>query len=85
MVDKVNGEEDDRSITATVIKDIRSLKYDFNQCCISFTRRENNCISHKLAKFAMNLANVTEWKHTFPVWLLEITQADLVRQWPQCL
>ena len=79
VVDKMNGKENDLT-TATMIKDIRRLKYEFDECCMSFTRRENNFVSHKLAKFAINLTNVIEWKQTFLVWLLETARADSLKQ-----
>ena len=42
-------------VIATIVMDIKKLKDDFDEHRFSFARRENNYVSHKLAKFAMNL------------------------------
>ena len=75
VVKIVYGKEDDVG-TATVVHDIRELKSKFDECCFAFTNRVNNFVSHNLAKLAVNLEQVTEWKENFPAWLLEHAQVD---------
>ena len=74
VVKPICREEDD-TIIATVVYDIRELKSKFDECCFTFTNRVNNSVSPNLAKLAINLEQVTEWKEDFPVWLLEQAQA----------
>ncbi|XP_027166107.1 uncharacterized protein LOC113766078 [Coffea eugenioides] len=79
VVDKINAREEEVSI-ATIQLDIWRLMKDFDKCCCSYTRRSNNYVSHYLAKFAITLIDVAEWKLSFPAWLLELAQADLQEQ-----
>nr|XP_027120691.1 uncharacterized protein LOC113737705 [Coffea arabica] len=76
VVDKINAHEEEISI-ATILLDIWRLKTEFSKCCFSFTRRSNNSVSHHIAKYAIDLIDVAEWKCDFPAWLLELAQADL--------
>ncbi|XP_071912962.1 uncharacterized protein [Coffea arabica] len=75
VIDRINSGENDVEI-ATVLSDIEKLKLSFYECCFSFTRRKSNSVSHQVAKFATNLKETAEWKSDFPVWLLELVQAD---------
>ena len=43
IIDKINGEMED-VLLHTVLQDIKSLQKEFNDCCFSFTRREDNTI-----------------------------------------
>ena len=79
VVDKINAKEEVASI-ATIQLDIWRLMKEFYKCCCSFTRRSNNYVSHYLAKFAITLIDVAEWKLSFPAWLLELVQADVQEQ-----
>ncbi|XP_071939482.1 uncharacterized protein [Coffea arabica] len=79
VVDKLNTNEEEASI-ATILLDIRKLKEDFDECCFSFTKRRNNSVSHHVAKFAISLIDIAQWKYDFPIWLLELVQADSVEQ-----
>ena len=54
VVKTICREEDD-TIIATVVYDIRELKSKFDECCFTFTNRVNNSVSHNLAKMAINL------------------------------
>ena len=76
VVDKINAQEEEISI-ATILVDIWRLKTEFYKYCFSFTRRSNNFVSHHIAKYAIDLIEVAEWKCDFPTWLLELAQADL--------
>ncbi|XP_027099177.1 uncharacterized protein [Coffea arabica] len=76
VVDKINAYEEESSI-AIILADIWSLRTKFDKCCFSFTRGSNNSVSHQLAKFAIDLKDIAEWKCDFPAWLLELAQADL--------
>ncbi|XP_027086455.2 uncharacterized protein [Coffea arabica] len=79
VVDRINARKEEVSI-ATIQLDIWRIMKDFDKCCCSFTRRNNNYVSHYLAKFAITLIDVAEWKFSFPAWLLELAQADLQEQ-----
>ena len=79
VVDKINAREEEVSI-AIIQLDIWRMMKEFDQCCFSYTRRSNNYVSHYLAKFAITLIDVAEWKFSFPAWLLELAQADLQEQ-----
>nr|XP_027120699.1 uncharacterized protein LOC113737717 [Coffea arabica] len=75
VVDELNREDNDR-IGSVVIEDIRVLKKNFDECCFTFTRRVNNFVSHTLAKLAICLEDLAEWKDNFPAWLHELAQSD---------
>ncbi|XP_027151850.1 uncharacterized protein LOC113751902 [Coffea eugenioides] len=79
VIDRILKDMDD-VVLSTVLQDIKLLKHNFEKCCFSFVRREFNSISHKSAKFALNLGSVVDWKACFPVWLLDSAQADVEEQ-----
>ncbi|XP_027177900.1 uncharacterized protein LOC113777055 [Coffea eugenioides] len=76
VIDKTKKDTDD-VVISTVLQDIKLLKHNFEECCFSFVRREFNSVSHKLARFALNLGFVADSKACFPVWLLDSAQADI--------
>ena len=53
VVDRINREEDDVVIT-TIASDIKKLNYNFDKKKLSFARRMNNSVNHRIAKFAAN-------------------------------
>nr|XP_027120600.1 uncharacterized protein LOC113737594 [Coffea arabica] len=75
VVEELNREGNDR-IGSAVLEDIRSIRDFFDECCFTFIRRVNNSISHTLAKLAVILENLAEWKKAFPAWLYELVQMD---------
>lgn len=77
IIDKVTGDAEEDSLTSTVIRDIRNLQSYFYKCCFSFARRENNYVSHRIAKFSINCLDDTKWEGNFPAWLTETAQADV--------
>ena len=81
MVDKLGEETAVDAQLCTIIKDsIKQLSLAFDKCCFSFTKRENNHVSHSLAKFTVNLKFETVWKTDFPAWLTDAVQADVEKQ-----
>ncbi|XP_071924705.1 uncharacterized protein [Coffea arabica] len=44
----------------TIVEDILRLRDKFEQCYFSFVKREGNCVSHYLAKFAMQVTSDIE-------------------------
>ncbi|XP_071913980.1 uncharacterized protein [Coffea arabica] len=76
VIDKTKKDTDD-VVISTVLQDIKLLKHNFEECCFSFVRREFNSVSHKLARFALNLGFVADSKACCPVWLLDSAQADI--------
>ncbi|XP_071923288.1 uncharacterized protein [Coffea arabica] len=79
VIDKIEkGMED--VVTSTVLQDIKLLQYNFEECWFSFVRRDFNFVSHSLAKFALKLDAIVDWKANFPVWLLDCAQADVEEQ-----
>lgn len=81
-IDNLLNEEGMQLADTAVLSDIRKLKYKFDKCCFSFTKRENNYVSHRLAKFAVKCLVNVEWKVKFPCWLLESARADSEGQLP---
>ena len=53
------------------------LQREFRECYFSFVRREGNHVSHKLAKYAINLISEVKWKDSFPLWLVNLDRADV--------
>ena len=75
MVDKLGEETAVDAQLCTIIKDsIKQLSLAFDKCCFSFTKRENNHVSRRLAKLE------TVWKTDFPAWLTEAAKADIEEQ-----
>ncbi|XP_027109537.1 uncharacterized protein [Coffea arabica] len=79
VIDRIQGDSDDVLIS-TVLQDIKLLKQNFKECCFSFVHREFNSVSHTFARYALNLGSIVDWKACFPVWLLDIAQADVEEQ-----
>ncbi|XP_071933905.1 uncharacterized protein [Coffea arabica] len=50
----------DNVVISTALQDIKLLKHNFEECCFSFVRRKFNSVSHKSAKFALNLGSVVD-------------------------
>ncbi|XP_071933645.1 uncharacterized protein [Coffea arabica] len=75
VINDINSTNDE-AVRCTVISDIRKLKYRFDECCFAFTKRENNSVSHTLARKALQMECPAEWKECFPGWLLELAHAD---------
>ena len=79
VINRIQKDTDD-VVISTILQDIKLLKHNFEECCFSFVRREFNFVSHKLAKFTLNVGSVVDWKACFPVWLLDSAQADVEEQ-----
>ena len=79
VVNKIKAREEEVSI-GIIQMDIWRLIQNFDKCYFSHTKRSNNSVSHKLAKFAIKLIDSAERKYSFPAWLLELVQADVQEQ-----
>ena len=66
VIDKLEEDAEDDPQISTITKDIKRLKLSLDKCHFSFTKRENNYVSHRLAKFAVNLNFETVWKTDSP-------------------
>ncbi|XP_071901099.1 uncharacterized protein [Coffea arabica] len=77
MVDKLNDRNAENPITGTILADNLLLSQGFEKCYFSFVRREGNCVSHKLAKFAISLKDEIYWLDSFPTWLTCLAKTDV--------
>ncbi|XP_071924136.1 uncharacterized protein [Coffea arabica] len=77
MVDKLKDKNADDPITGTILADILLLSRSFEECYFSFVRREGNCVSHKLARFAISLKDEICWLDSFPTWLTCLAKTDV--------
>jgi ribonuclease HI len=50
LINQISCSIKDRSDLGTVVGDIKSLKTDFEFCCIRFSSRRSNIVAHKLAR-----------------------------------
>ncbi|XP_027071883.1 uncharacterized protein [Coffea arabica] len=60
-----------------IIEDILRLGNQFAECYFSFVRREGNCVSHHLEKFAIQVTIDVDWEESFPVWLVNLAKQDV--------
>lgn len=77
VIGKLDEETTADAQISTIIKDIKQLSLAFDKCCFSFTRRKNNHVGRRLAKFAVNLKFETVQKTDFPAWLTDAAKADI--------
>ena len=59
------------------VGEVLRLGKQFDSCYFSFVKREGNCVSHNLAKFAMQMTSDIEWEESFPVWLVNLAKKDV--------
>ncbi|KAL3522927.1 hypothetical protein ACH5RR_015761 [Cinchona calisaya] len=77
LLDEVRSEEKWCSPVGIVIEDIIQLQQIFSRCIFSFIKRDENQVSHELAKLIIKLKYIIKWKASFPTWLNRKVRDDL--------
>lgn len=66
----------------TIVEGINQLADWFSVCNFNFVSRKRNCLSHYVAKFASTLVKNVMGKLSFPLWLKQMAQDDLIGSCP---
>ena len=70
----IQGQETDRSIYASLVKEIRYL-LSLRECCITHVNRSQNQVSDSLANFARTEGRTMTWIGSSPPTMLELVTA----------
>ncbi|XP_035547305.1 uncharacterized protein LOC118348876 [Juglans regia] len=60
-----------------VVEEVKSSLKELLHWKIQFVRRDGNMIAHKLAKFALNIGNLTCWIEECPVFISSLVAFDM--------
>ena len=71
----IQGQETDRSIYASLVKEIRYL-LSLRECCITHVNRSQNQVSDSLANFARTEGRTMTWIGSGPFTVVELASAD---------
>ena len=71
----IQGQETDRSIYASLVKEIRYL-LSLRECCITHVNRSQNQVSDSLANFARTEGRTMTWIGSGPPTVLEVVTTD---------